>query len=73
MTYSILSLESGNIIESYGSEDRAIMAAARILETAPKDSFAVVVFDDRGIPVETLEGPEIVERRDLLAREATLT
>ena len=64
MTYSILSLNSGNILESYRSEQRAIEAAARILESEPtaEASFALVTFDDEGMPVESVDGSALAQK-----------
>ena len=72
MTYSILSLESGSILESYRTEDRAMEAASRIYASEPdaRDSFAVVVFDDTGMPVETVAGDDLSRRLES-ARHAT--
>jgi hypothetical protein len=72
MTYSILSLESGSILESYRTEDNAMEAASRIYHAEPdaRESFAVVVFDDGGMPVETLAGDDLSARIET-ARHAT--
>jgi hypothetical protein len=64
MTYGILSTESGNLLESYRSEEKALEAAARIHETEPEadGSYAVVTFDDAGTPVAFLDGDELNSR-----------
>lgn len=64
MTYSILSLSSGNILESYASADRVYEAAARIVASEPEaeTSLAVVAFDERGSLIETVDGDELHER-----------
>jgi hypothetical protein len=63
VTYVILSLESGTILESYTTPDGAWGAAARILKSEPEalDSFAVAEFEDRHL-VATCEGAELQER-----------
>jgi len=54
MTYSILSLNSGHILASYGSEELVMAAVGKIYESEPdaEGTFAIVAFDDRGMPVE---------------------
>lgn len=73
MTYSILSLASGNILESYDSEFRALEAAARLCVAEPvaSESVAVVAFDDAGMPVDSIDGDELAHRlRDQFGAEA---
>jgi hypothetical protein len=64
MTYSLFSTDSGSILESYRTPERAYDAAARMLATEPDaiESVALVTFDDRGHAVESVEGPALVER-----------
>lgn len=64
MTYSILSLASGNILESYDSESGALEAAARLCHSEPvaTESVALVSFDDAGMPVESIDGEELAHR-----------
>jgi len=68
MTYSILSLVSGNILESYNTRERVYEAAARIVESEPaaEVSLAVVTFDEQGMLIETVDGDELHERLDSL-------
>lgn len=68
MTYSILSLASGNILESYNTPERVYEAAARIVESEPEAeaSLAVVAFDEQGMLIETVDGDELHERLDSL-------
>jgi hypothetical protein len=64
MTYSILSLASGNILESYEAEDLALQAAYRICDAEPVafSSVALVTFDDHGMPVYSLDGDDLAAR-----------
>lgn len=64
MTYSILSLDSGNVLESYETERRALEAVARIRGQEPvaADAVAVVTFDDAGMPVDSIDGIALLER-----------
>lgn len=64
MTFSILSLASGSILESYTTEERVYQAAARICNAEPEttDSLAVISFDDDGAVIEAVDGEELYER-----------
>lgn len=64
MTYSIFSIESGAVLESYRTAESAFDAAARMLETEPDaaDSVAVVTFDDHGMAVESVRGADLAAR-----------
>lgn len=57
MIYGILSLASGNILESYRSEERVLEAVYRICssESVARDSLALAVFDDGGMLVGSLD------------------
>lgn len=61
MTYGILSTESGDLLESYRSEEKALEAAARIHQAEPEadGTYAIVTFDDAGTPVKFLDGDEL--------------
>lgn len=69
MTYSILSLASGNILESSHSEERALAAAYRICSTEPdaRASLALATFDDAGALVDTVDGPELADLLEAFA------
>jgi hypothetical protein len=71
MTYAILSLASGNFLESYRTQDGALEAAVRIAATEPlaMPSLALVTFDDDGNPVEGLDGDDLVHRVQEFAAE----
>jgi hypothetical protein len=71
MTYAILSLASGNFVESYRTMEGALDAAARIHATEPEamPEIALVTFDDAGAPVEGLDGPDLIERVQEFAAE----
>ena len=63
MTYGIFSLESGNALSWFDSEDAALDAAGRLLSAEPeaKESVGVMWFDDRGHPVESLQGEALLD------------
>lgn len=64
MTYSILSLASGNVLESYRSEERVLEAAYRICSSEPEaqGSLALATFDDEGMLIDSLDGEALTER-----------
>jgi hypothetical protein len=71
VTYSILSLASGNILESYRSEERVLEAVYRICSTEPeaRDSLAVATFDDDGMLVDSVDGEALTERLSTFAAD----
>jgi hypothetical protein len=64
MTYTILSLASGNILESHPSEEGVLHAAYRMTraEPAATASLALATFDDDGTLVDSLDGDALAER-----------
>lgn len=61
MTYAILSLASGNFLESYRTEEGALEAAARLAANEPEalPEIALVAFDDDGTMVGSADGEEL--------------
>jgi len=59
--YGILNIESGNLRESFASEQEALAALAEILEREPEaaDSLGLLIQDDDGKPVDALHGQRL--------------
>ncbi len=62
MTYGIFSLESGNALAWFASQDEALDAVRQIIEGEPDaiDAVGLMEFDDRGHPSAALQGQELV-------------
>ena len=60
MTYSIFSLETGNLLDSYATRTGAMNAVASLLEkdSRARSSVALIEFDDDGAIVTTYEGDD---------------
>lgn len=71
MTYSILSLASGNILESYRSEERLLEAVYQMVLTEPeaRDSLALATFDESGMLVDSCDGLEMADRLQAFAAD----
>jgi hypothetical protein len=61
VTYSIISIESGKLLESFDSEEAALETAQAILRDEPDASgtIAVVTFDQHGHPEHALQGDDL--------------
>jgi len=62
MTYGVFNLDSGNLIESFRTERRALEFVADMPDDdhVEPDEFGLVAFD-RGAPAQTLSGDELRE------------
>ena len=62
LTYSLFSLDTGDLIEAYSSEDAALALAARMVEQEPeaRDLIGLVVTDADGSIVSTASGEALL-------------
>jgi hypothetical protein len=74
-TYSILSLASGSVLESYRSEDMLLEAAYQICLNEPeaRASLALATFDDDGSLVDSCDGDEMMDRLHTFAADHAAT
>jgi hypothetical protein len=62
MWYELWGVESGNLIDDFGTEAEALAAARAYLmpdDTGAIMDVALVVYDDDGRPVRSARGPEL--------------
>jgi len=61
MTFGIFSIESGNALSWFSSEEEAFSAVRTILQSEPEaiDSLGLMDFDDRGHPFRAWHGQEL--------------
>ncbi len=63
MTYSIFDLGSGDLVDSFENEHDAAVLMRSMLDREPRvqESLAVVIADDSGSIVHTVEGEGLVD------------
>jgi hypothetical protein len=72
VTYSIFNRESGNLIESYRSEKRALTLVAEMLEDDENNVDAIaLVMTEKGATVRVMSGEELREAAAPHARPVT--
>ena len=60
MTYSIFNLDSGNLIDSYRSQKRALELAAEMLEDEENDAESIgLVVTNKGKTVRVMAGEDL--------------
>ncbi len=64
MSFGILSLISGNVLDSFRTSQAAVEAVAQIVADEPSAiaHLAVVEFDPSGTPIGVSDGADLVER-----------
>lgn len=72
MTYSIFNRDSGNLIDSFQSESRALALIAEMLQDEDNDADSIgLVITDRERTVATVSGDELYEAAGVQAHLAS--